>query len=273
MSWGMSEASDWDPLPEAQRAAHPGELVAAPETAAAPVTKPRAAPKPREVADPAAAAALRRLEQRLASSKPGTSFIAAVQRREDREQRRRTAAQAPFADDAKVVHSSFSGPEDVPLPVAFADPDAGADVDPREREPWFVDLPVPEQERLRAFWWHERHRHDDVGIQLRRRLGRAVAHGALVFFVLGLLQVMLHGGFAVLPTLTAAGALVAGAAELCGGGRFLYAFAGAAAFVVVLGPLVLLQPLGMISLLLSTYTMGLLGMDGEMRRSGGFGGR
>ncbi len=35
-------------------------------------------------------------------------------------------------------------------------------------------------------------------------------------------------------------------------------------------PVLLLQPLGMVSLMLTTYTMGALGMDGEMQRSGGF---
>ncbi len=263
----MTEASDWEPLLEEHRVSHPGEFVAAAEPAVVPAPAARAA-VPAPAPDPAAVAALQHLQRRLAAAKPATSLVAAVQRREQRLERRLAAAHAAFAEQAKVVQSSLTGPQDVPLPVEFADREA--DRDPREHEPWFLALPTPDRERLRAYWWHERHRHDGKGVRIRRRVGRAVLHGALVFFVLGLLQILLHGGFAMVPVLTAAGALGAGVAELCGGGRIVYSLAGAGVFVVVLGPMVMLQPLGMVSLMLTTYTMGALGMDGEMQRSGGF---
>ncbi|MBL9079422.1 MAG: hypothetical protein JNL08_18110 [Planctomycetes bacterium] len=274
----MSEPDDWEPLPEAARAAHPGELGAGPGRVAEPLPAPAPAPAPapprtpppapRE--DPAAAAALAQLKQRLASAPPATGFVAELQHREQRAARRRAAADAPFAAAAGVVRSSLRGAEDVPLPLEL---DAVQDHDPREDEAWFRALPEPERERLRAHWWHERHRDDGRGAQLQRQLGRAVAHGAVLFFVLSLLLVLLLGGLQHVPLLTVAGALAAGAASLCGGGRFVYAVAGAGAFVLVLGPMVLTQPLSVVALMLCAYSMGCLGMDGEMRRSGGFGDR
>jgi len=65
-------------------------------------------------------------------------------------------------------------------------------------------------------------------------------------------------------------ALAAGVAELCRGGRFIYAAAGGLAFAAVMGPTVFIQPLSLTSLLLASYGMASIGMDGEMRRSGGF---
>lgn len=268
----MSETSDWEPLPEASRWSHPGELGNVPPRGAAPAPPAPVAAEPAPAAapappDPAAEAALRQLQQRLAASKPATTLIAAVQQREHRQQRRRAAARAPFAADATVVHSTLRGPEDVPAPVPAAPP---VERDPREDEVWFRALPPSQQERLKAHWWHERHRHDHGGARLQRRLGRAVLHGALLFGVLSLLLVLLLGGFSLVPKLTAGGALAAGAAELCGGGRYVYSLAGAAVFVLVLGSMVVTQPLLMMALMLTTYSMGCLGMDGEMRQSGGF---
>jgi hypothetical protein len=270
----MSEG-DWEPLPEERRLSHPGEFASAPAADDAPAAgnaarpiaadAPAAAPPPPP--DPEAEAALRRLQQRIAAAGPATSLVAEVQHREQRAARRRAAARAPFADQAKVVRSGLRGPEDVPPPSEVAAP---VEQDPREQEPWFRALPASQQERLKAHWWHERHRHDRAGVLLQRRLGRAVGHGALLFFVLSLLLVMLLGGLSLVPMLTAGGALAAGAAELCGGGRFVYAVAGGAVFVLVLGPMAFLQPFLLLALMLITYSMGCLGMDGEMRRSGGF---
>jgi hypothetical protein len=150
----MSEASDWEPLPQASRWSHPGELGAVPEPIVAPVQPGRLAPaKPAPVEpsppDPVAEAALRILQQRLAASKPATSLIAAVQHREQRQRRRRAAAQAPFADAVKVVHSTLRGPEDVPVPSAALAPVA---LDAREHEGWFQALPTGERTRLRQTW-------------------------------------------------------------------------------------------------------------------------
>lgn len=152
----MSEASDWEPLPEASRWSHPGELgaVPVPGVASAPLV-PSAAATPASAAapppppDPAAEAALRHLQRRLAACGPATSLVAAVQQRERRQRRQRAAAQAPFADGLRVVHSTLRGPDDVPVPGVAPAP---VELDAREHEPWFQALPTAERARLRQTW-------------------------------------------------------------------------------------------------------------------------
>ncbi|MEO6598033.1 MAG: hypothetical protein ABIP94_25090 [Planctomycetota bacterium] len=280
----MSEPDDWAPLPEDQRAAHSGELLDVPvrpprTLAPAPATpvRPAAAPTtpspvaPREP-DPEAERALAALKRRIAAAKPATSWIAEMQHREQRAERRRRAANmgepsVVAATDQTVDVADQAVCADATPPAI----DAASDIDPREAEPWFRDLPRSEQERLRTHWWYDRHRNDDAGTKVRRRLRRAFVYGASLFFVMGLLQSLLMGGFGLVPALTAVGGVAAVLAEAAGGGRFVYSAAGAIAFVVVMGATVLLQPFALMSLLMASYGMGTLGMDGEMRRSGGFG--
>ncbi|HEX5050179.1 MAG TPA: hypothetical protein VFZ65_00275 [Planctomycetota bacterium] len=288
----MTDPDDWAPLPDDQHASHPGELLDAvarptpanePPAAHARSVAPSApeAPAAREP-DLVAEHALAALKRRIAAARPATSWIAEVQHREQRNERKLRVARAAARAQPETAQPEAAQPEaaqPVPTrPEPAAPPEPGAprarspepDVDPREQEPWFRALPGGEQERLRAHWWHESHRFDDAGVVVRRRLGRALAHGAGMFFVMSLLQAPLLGGFGLVPVLTAVGAVAAVLAELAGGGRFAYAAAGAVAFVVGMGPMVFLQPLGLMSLMLATYGMGTLGMDSEMRRSGGF---
>lgn len=285
---GMTD-DDWAPLPEGELCQRPGEGVAVPPRAAvaarapvapaAPVPAPARAPRPAKPAvkpvDPEAERALAALKAKIAAAAPATSLIADVQHRQQREERKRQAVgKVPELVAAVVAPPSAAlppapAPAPEPAPEVVIDT-AACEVDPRELEPWFKQLPASERERLRAQWWLERHRHDGKGLAVRRRLQRALGYGALVFFVLGVLQAMLVGSVALVPMLTAAGAVAGGLAEILGGGRFVYALAGAMAFVAVMGPMVLVQPLSLTSLLIACYGMGAIGMDGEMRRSGGF---
>ena len=283
---GMTD-DDWAPLPEGELCQRPGEGVAVPPRAAvaarAPVApaapvqapSPALAPRPAKPAakpvDPEAERALAALKAKIAAAAPATSLIADVQHRQLREERKRQAVGKVPELVAAVVAPPSASPPPAPAPAPEVVIDTAAcEVDPRELEPWFKQLPASERERLRAQWWLERHRHDGKGLAVRRRLQRALGYGALVFLVLGLLQALLVGSVALVPMLTAAGAVAGGLAEILGGGRFVYAFAGAMAFVAVMGPMVLVQPLSLTSLLIACYGMGAIGMDGEMRRSGGF---
>lgn len=263
---------DWQPLPAEQWGHHPGEFAPEPR---------RVVPAPRErdpdPVDLAAAAeaerALAALKARIAEAGPSRSLIAEVQHGEQRRAAKRKNVERAVARAETQIHREVNRPASTTAEPSLEIDARAADIDPRETEPWFAELPKKEQERLKTHWWYERHRNDGAGTKLRRRIGRAVGYGALLFFVMSLLLVMLLGGFSYVPLLTAAGALAAGVAEVCGGGRIRYGIAGAAAFVLVLGPQVFLQPLAMIALMLLTYAMATLGMDGEMRQSGGFGDR
>lgn len=297
----MSAEDDWAPLPPDQLALHPGELAArdaAPPVA--PVPPGPASPSPGEpklavVAAPAAPAseaappdaealrALAALQQRIAAAPAAHDFVSAVLQRERQQQRqqRRAAAKAtaaaraaaPRPDDASAaaaVDGVATAATSTVMAPAAAGPAPEPDADPREHEPWFLDLPEPEQRRLRGLWLAKRRRFGDEGAKRRRRLQRVVGYGAGLFGFLALLQAPLMGLGLVLP-LAGAGALAAGVADLCGGGRFVFSFCGAIAFVAVQGPMVFVQPFGIMSLLIACYGLGTIGMDGEMRRSGGFG--
>jgi hypothetical protein len=264
----------WMPLPprDEPRPAPP-PATPPPRSAAslptAPVLRPAARGPARATTapDPDAERRLAELQQRIASVPKSKGPLQSAFRR---------ASRRSAGDDEALADAS--GVAEVPPPPPSAAPpdaavvvgyDRATDRDPREDEPWFRDLPEPERARLRGQWAIERHRFDDRALVLRRRLVRAAWHGALVFFVLSLLQAPLLG-LGPLPLLTLAGALASVLAQALGGGRFVHAFAGATAFVVVMGPTVFVQPFGLIGLLAASYGLGAVGMDREMRRSGGF---
>ena len=46
---------------------------------------------------------------------------------------------------------------------AASEADKAVDVDPRESEQWFSELPDEERERLRSKWHDERHKFDHMG--------------------------------------------------------------------------------------------------------------
>ena len=134
----------------------------------------------------------------------------------------------------------------------------------------FANLPPAEQQRLHQQWALERVRFDGIGMVRRRQLLRVMASGALVSFVFALLQVLLLGGFGYVPLLTAGGAVAAGAAQVCRGGRFAFAAAGGFVHMLIMVPVILTNPYALTGVMLATYGMGAVGMEEEMRRSGGF---
>jgi hypothetical protein len=211
--------------------------------------------------------ALQELKERLAKAPPPTSLTAAVMQRQQREERRRKAAEVhgahaaelPSAQEPDTAALQGVGTSDRRVGLAAGSSSTGDDFDPREREPWFQDLPKKERERLRAHWARERQRPDRHRTGRRQRLVRALVYGALVFFGLSIL----FAGFGILPQMVVAGALAALCAELCGGGRFVYSGLGAVAFLLTAG-------FSILGLVAAAFTMAAVGMDGEMRRSGGF---
>lgn len=279
----MSDPDDWAPLSPEELAQHPGEarprefgagraefvlaVPAADDEPEEPPPVPLAVPRTvaRSV-DPAAEAALQELKRKIAQAPPAQSLVAAVQRREQREARRQQAIERSAPPPAPAPATVPPRPAEPVAAIAMTH----ADVDPRETEPWFHDLPPGEQERLRAVWWQQRHQFDDSGLRRQRRYARAASHGALVFLALGVLQSLLAGGFGLVPAMTLGGAVAAFVAEALGGGRFLYGCAGGLAWVACMGVAVFTQPFLMSSLLMASFGMGAVGMEGEMRRSGGF---
>lgn len=205
--------------------------------------------------------------------------LAAAPRKEADPVRR---AYAHATRKAAATADFVATPERAEVPVApIADVVPGAsdiayanDHDPREDDPWFQQLPAKEQQRLRANWHRQRHRFEGLRASYWRDVARATWQGAAVFAVLAVLQAPMLGSLHALPGLVVAGAIAGTAGRMLGGGRFAFAFAGFAAFLLAMGPGLtagLFSPLGLASVLIATYGMGLLGVDREMRRTGGFG--
>jgi hypothetical protein len=266
----MTDDDDWAPLPLDQRLVHPGEQPGALPSVlpGAPPAPPPAASPPRVRTPPTAEAlsALAALQQRIAATPPSTSLIAEVQHHTQRAEQKRRAGTEP-----RLVATLVHAPAAVPSEPKFEIDDRASDRAARELEPWFLQLPPTEQTRLQEQWSKERHQYDGLGKVYRRRLGRALGYGALLFFAMAVLQSPMLGSFALVPVLTLAGAVAALLGECIGGGRFVYSLAGAIAFMVVMGPMIMVTPFGLMSLMIASYGLGAIGMDGEMRRSGGFG--
>ncbi len=290
----MTEQNDWEPLPSERLAAHPGEFLDSgqsvcrapadswalpPAAAAAPAVPPTTSParspanpgvarKVQKPLDPAAERALQRLKAKLKKARAPLSLVAEVQHREEKQERQQRAGRAPqLATNCAVVVATQPAAV-APLVVDYAVGLAGRDA--REEQPWFLELPKDEQERLHHEWASERVRFAGVGAVRRRHLQRVIAHGALVSFVLAVLQVLLLGGFTYVPILTAAGAAAAGVAQACRGDRFVFAMAGGLAYAAVMLPVFLQNPYALTGVMLAAYGMGTVGMEEEMRRSGGF---
>ena len=254
----MSEPSDWEPLTEAQRTSNPGESANVP-------LRPRAPARP--AVDPAAERALQELQRRLREAPASQSLVADLTHREARQHRRQRAAQAPSLAACKPVVSSVQE-KDLPLELQYDPGTAGRDV--REEQLWFAALPEAERARLHDQWAAERGRFACAGLLRRRQLLRAAGHGALVCFVVAVLQSFLIGHFGLVPLLTGVGGLAAAVVCACRGDRFAYAAAGAAVFMAILAPTILVNPHALYGVVLGAYGMGALGMEDEMRRSGGF---
>lgn len=212
-------------------------------------------------ADAAAEQALADLQRRLAAAPRSDDPVRAALQRTVRREQAREQVQKPGAAGAGA---RGQGDPDGVADVAYED-----DRDPREDEPWFRVLPPDEQDRLRAGWHAARHGFDDRWQRVGRRLLRAAGHGALLYLALGVLQAPLLG-FGPLVPLVLVGTTGAVLAQAVGGGRFVHGIAGAAVFFAVMGPELLVSPLGMLGAAVSAFGMGAIGLHAEMERSGGF---
>lgn len=265
---------DWAPLPDAALATRPGEAadvvrrevpLPVPVAPAPPVSAvSAAAPKPRSALSPEQERLLAQLRAKVAGSPAAANLLTAARKRQEKAERKRRAVADPTLAATVVTGSD-------PFAIPVVEYAAGADGrDEREESEWFAKLPAKEQDRLRREWTAERCRFADSGQQCRRRLRRVTWQGALVMGALAVAQSLLLGGFGLVPVMTLAGAIAALLAELARGDRFVYAVAGGLAWVVVMGPVILTQPLAMPGLLMAAYGMAAVGMEGEMRKSGGF---
>ncbi len=261
---------DWAPLTRAQRTSRPGEHLgeAAPRRddgalsgllGAAP-----SRPLAEALADEEAERALAALREEIAASGTASSLTAAVQRRIQRGRRRRARADAAREELSEPFVTGATGPASPEFAV-----DDAADLDERELDPWFLALPEVEQARLRAAWSSSRHRFDAAGTAARGRAQRAAWQGASAFAVNALLltlvgsdawRVLLHA-----PVGACAGLL----GIALGGERFHFMAAGALAFGLLEGACLLSNPFLLYGMLFAISTMGVVGMDREMRASGG----
>lgn len=186
----MSDPSDWEPLPEAQRAAHPGEFVdlarrpvAAP-AAVVPAPVPAPLPPPPKAPDPAAEQALAALKSKLAQAPRGRSLVAELCRREAKAARKQRAAGSAALAACGPVAVPPAGPAPAttsapPLTVDFVPGIDGRDE--REDEPWFQQLPAAEQDRLRKAWALRREQVVEDRPGQRRGRNRRFVAALLVF--------------------------------------------------------------------------------------------
>ncbi|MCA8977262.1 MAG: hypothetical protein KDC98_21250, partial [Planctomycetes bacterium] len=135
---------------------------------------------------------------------------------------------------------------------------------------WFHELPEHERLRLRACWADARERDRRSRRWAPRKLERALAHGAIVSLVVGLVISVMGVGLADVLMLTVLGSLGAGLAQLSRGGRFAYAVVGTAVYFGVLGRQLYGSPFLLYGVILMAYGLGVLGMEEEMRQAGGF---
>jgi hypothetical protein len=250
---------DWLPLSEADLCHRPGE--------AADVKKreivPPAPPAPPAGPDPAAEKALAELKSKLAQAAPATSLIAEAQHREQRVERKQKAAAAP-----QLAATVVQGQDPFAVPVVeYA---VGLDGrDEREESEWFRALPAKEQERLHREWAAKRLH--EVGARAGHRANanrRFVA--ALVVFAATIVL-----GTGVYWHATLGAGIVCGLwwrhARPC---RFLDPLRAAGCLFAMQSVAMLAHgrasaTMFMDSVLLVAFAA-VVGVDGEIRRSGGF---
>lgn len=262
----------WAPLP-------PPSLASEPERSAKPVPvlpRPAIAPvstKPTErkaTTPPVDAAtqerALRELQQRLHERPRGNdpvhaAFVHAT---------RRATASATEIEPAERKDpraTSIDGSADASHAIAFAD---GHDA--REDQAWFQQLPEAERERLREEWRWQRERFDELPKRKWRDVRLAALQGAVVFFFVAVLTTVASGYDGATVWLVLAGAAAAALARAANGGRFAFAIAGALAYALTLRGALLQSTLLWYVWSASAFSLGLLGLDREMRQTGGFSG-
>ncbi|MGC6489008.1 MAG: hypothetical protein ACON4Z_15270, partial [Planctomycetota bacterium] len=157
---------------------------------------------------------------------------------------------------------------DAPSAPAF-EVDPASDMDPRELSGWFRELPPVEQRRLREVWSAARRRFDGAGSAARARRLRAAGQGAAMFVANALLLVLvgLHPWRVLYYAPVGAAAGLLGLA--LGGERFHFMAAGALAFLLLEGAGLTANPFLLYGMLFAISTMGLVGMDREMRSAAG----
>ncbi|MEQ1630848.1 MAG: hypothetical protein ABL997_00650 [Planctomycetota bacterium] len=214
------DASDWDPLPEAETGMHPGEVKAMQQTSQ---SVPPAAPAEleRAVATVVAAARKKPVDEPNAAAEP--NLLDAMQRPDARPglaavmgppMPKPKPRPVPPAAIAARNHgkAAGSGPNATPLELPAAGPIPGRD--PREQAAWFLAMPVVEQVRLQRLW------HQDRTSQLPGldALGATAAHkqsqqslerfwvAYVVFFVAGL-PLMLSEGLSSFVRMALAGCI------------------------------------------------------------------
>ena len=267
------QEDDWAPLTSEQLAQRPGEAEHSVVTPAeeqgmvAPQAVPVAAMperRPNKPLSPLAEKMVRELQERVAKAGPGNSLIAQVQRREQRGQRKQKAATRVAGQLAAtcVIGEAPKAPE------PEFEIEKQTDMDPRELEPWFQELPEVERQRLRERWTAERHKFDHTGKAWRSRMKRAAAYGTMSFAVTGLLMSFLFMDLMVLLSCLIVGPFAGMVAQLLGGERFTYGLLGLVGFVAAIGNGIML-PFAWYGMIFSIATMAALGMDGEMRRAAG----
>jgi hypothetical protein len=87
---------------------------------------------------------------------------------------------------------------------------------------------------------------------------------------MAVIMVGLAGDFSAVLGMTFAGAVAGAIAHVLGGGRFVYSGCGFAAYVCAMGTTNTSNPFLLYGALLAAFVMGVIGMDGEMRRSAGY---
>ena len=261
---------DWAPLTRAQRTSHPGEQLGelAQRRADAELSGLLGAgpsgPLAEASADEEAARALAALREQIASSGTASSLTASVQDRVQRARRRQARAAAARGELSAPYPAGAPAPASPEFEV-----DSAADLDERELDPWFLALPEVEQARLRAAWSSSRHRFDAAGKAARARAQRAAWQGALAFAVNALLLTLV-GSAAWRVLLHAPVGACAGLLGIAlGGERFHFMAAGALSFGLLEGACLLSNPFLLYGMLFAIATMGVVGMDREMRASGG----
>lgn len=259
-------ASDWEPV----RPEHLGaevDLRKVPARRAPAPDGPKTAAEQRLLADEVEkqTQALAELKRRIDAAAAPISLVDRIGERE-RKGRRRRVVEKPELTEV-TVHSDVQE-KDVPLAVRYAQNADGRD--PREDETWFRGLPAREQQRLRDSWTRTRVRLATARRWNPRRTGRAALHGAVLAGIIGLLCGLVGASAARICVLALAGALAAGTAQLSGGGRFVYSVAGIVAFFAVFAGAIFTSSFLIVGGLLMCYGFGALGMEQEMRLSGGF---
>ena len=265
---GMSDA-DWEPLSPAQLCRNPGELVdlgkCAVPSVALPVPMASPAVPAAPVVDPVAAAALLALQQQLAASQPGSSWVAQSLQRERRAQHKRASVGKTAELAATLVQAA---PPTAPVPEIEYAP--GADGrDPREEQDWFVALPAAERDRLHAAWAQKRQQEVSATVVQRRNRNRRF-FASIACFAMTLVL-----GTGALWHATAGAAIVcgiwwrhAGADRFLDPVRALACFGGLQCLAMVVAQRVN-QQLFMDAILLTSFAA-IVGFEGEIRRSGGF---